>query len=245
MNWSNLVAIRTEGEGLPVFCVQGDDANRLLPKYLDAKNPFYVFQHQGNDGKRIELDRVETIAAHFIRELKEARPQGPYLLCGYSFGGILAYEMAQQLIGHGDSIPFLGLFDTYAPTVHQQAMQHGARFYEPLKAAIMRSAIELRLRKGTLLKGKLRHFHIIDTYDQAITAYKVHPYPGRLSVFKAKDSWGRFDMGWHGSAEGGLEIETIPGDHFTMIKEPNIRHLAEQLRLRIAFAEEQRAQAVP
>ena len=245
MSWTNLVAIQPHGKSLPLFCVQGDEANRTLPKHLGPDRPFYAFQHQGGDGKRIALDRVETIAGHFVDELKQARPHGPYLLCGYSFGGIIAYEMAQQLVAQGASVPLLTLFDTYAPLIHAEAMQHGAHFYEPLKAAILHKAVEQRLRKGTLLRGRLRHFHIIDTYDKAVSAYTARPYPGRLSIFKAKDSWGRFDMGWHGLANGGLEIETIPGDHFSMIAEPNVAVIAEQLRLRIAFVEERSADRVP
>jgi aspartate racemase len=245
MEWTNLVAIKPEGDGIPLFCVQGDEANRTLPIYLGEHTPFYAFQHQGGDGKRIELDRVEIIAAHFLQELKEARPAGPYLLCGYSFGGILAYEMAQQLIAAGEEVPLLTLFDSYSPVLHEEAMQHGARFYEPLKATVMRKAIESRLRRGSLLKGRLRHFHIIDTYDKAVTAYTPKPFNGKLSVFKAKGSWGRMDMGWHGLAQGGFEIELVPGDHYTMITEPNVAHIAQLLKTRIQAIEEAHMDRVP
>ncbi len=242
---SNLTLIQSEGDGLPVFCVQGDQANQHIPRYLGPTRPFYAFKHQGDDGKRILRDSVQSIAEHSLRELRSARANGPYLLCGYSFGGVIAYEMAQQLIASGEEVPLLALFDAYAPNLHEIATQEGTKFYQPLKAAVMRKVLERRWAKGGSVSGKLRHFHIIDTYLQAIAAYDVKPYPGQLTVFKAERSWGPMDLGWHALAKGGLDLEVLPGDHYSMVHEPDVAHLAEQLRLRIDFVEERRRYAVP
>lgn len=245
MPWTNLTLIQPAGSGIPVFCVQGDQANRSIPEHLGTERPFYAFIHQGNDGHRIELDRVEPIASHFIKEMKEARPKGPYLLCGYSFGGILAYEMAQQLLASGDQVPMLVLFDSQAPQLHAQAMKEGERFYAPLKDVILRNLVEAKLRKGAAINGKLRHFHIIDTYDRAIRAYTAKPIRARLTVFKAEHSWGPMDLGWHRYAKCGFDLEVVSGDHNTMLDEPHVAELAEHLRTRIAFAEQAFANAVP
>lgn len=245
MAWTNLTLIQPEGTGIPVFCVQGDQANRLIPKHLGPERPFYAFLHQGDDGRRIELDRVEAIAAHFIGELKEARPRGPYLLCGYSFGGILAYEMAQQLVAAGDQVPMLVLLDSYAPHLHDEATRHSERFYAPLKDAVLRKLVEAKLRKGETIKGRLRHYHIIDTYQRALSAYSAKPIGARLTLFKAERSWGPMDLGWHGLAAAGFDLEVISGNHSTMLDEPNVIELTGRLRTRIAFAEEARANTVP
>ncbi|MBK8498106.1 MAG: hypothetical protein IPL52_04635 [Flavobacteriales bacterium] len=237
--------IQPEGEGLPLFCVQGDQANRNIPRHLGPTRPFYAFRHQGGDGRRILLDRVETIAEHSILEMRAVRPRGPYLMCGYSFGGVIAYEMAQQLLAIGEEVPLLALFDTYAPSLHAEAVRHSFRFYEPVKAAVMRTLMERRWAKGSTVSGRLRHFHIIETYLNAVAKYTVLPYPGKLTVFKAEGSWGPVDLGWHAHARGGLDLQALPGDHNTIVNEPHVGVLAEELRHRLEFVEAAWTNAVP
>jgi thioesterase domain-containing protein len=245
MAWSNLLPVRQEGSKPPLLCVQGDEASRLLPKYLDAETPFYAFLHQGGDGLRIPHDKVETIAAHYIKEMKEARPRGPYNLCGYSFGGIVAYEMAQQLRAAGDEVPLLALIDSYAPHLHEQAMRHDMPFYTPIKEFMLNRMVEHKLSEGKAISGRLRHFHIIDTYNRAIRGYRAKAYGGRLMVFRSMDGWGTIDMGWHDLANGGFFLYKVPGDHYSIIREPNIERLARVLQDSIDQTEESRTAAVP
>jgi thioesterase domain-containing protein len=228
-NWKNLSAIRPAGSGIPLFCVHGDEASHSLPKYLEPDTPFYAFFHQGEDGKEIRYTSVEAIAKHFIAELKEARPTGPYLLCGYSFGGIVAYEMAQQLSAMGNEVPLVVVFDTYAPAMHGKAIESDLKFYDPLKKRIMRGLVAQYLRNGGTVPTRLRNFHIIDTYDRAAMAYKPKPYPGKLAVFKAEHSWGPNEMGWNELTTNGAEVRILPGDHYTMIEEPQVQALAREL----------------
>lgn len=230
-DWKNLSLIQPEGEGLPIFCVHGDEASHFIPKYIGNSRPFYAFFHQGEDGSRIEHTTVENIAAHFIKELKQAKPQGPYLLTGYSFGGIVAYEMAQQLTATGDDVPMLVLLDTYAPALHQQAIASDTKFYDPLKKSILRGIVKRALKKGGTVPTRWRNFHIIDTYDKAVLSYRPKPYTGKLTVLKAATSWGPKEMGWSELAQGGLDVQVVPGDHYNMIKEPNVGRIAEQLAL--------------
>jgi aspartate racemase len=237
MEWDNLSLVQPEGPGLPVFCVHGDEASHFIPKHMGPERPFYAFFHQGEDGSAIEHDTVERIAAHFISEMKQARPQGPYLLTGYSFGGIVAYEMAQQLTAAGDQVPMLVLLDTYAPGLHITAIESDAKFYDPLKKLVMRGLVNRALNSGSPVPMKLRNFHIIDTYDKAVMAYRPKPYKGKLTVIKAEHSWGPQEMGWTALAQGGLEVQLVPGDHYTLIEEPNLAVLTERLKPMIAEAE--------
>jgi hypothetical protein len=84
----NLAPIQKEGNKLPLFCVHGDEANYFMSRDLGKDQPFWGFFHQGEDGHPLRYTEVEDIAAHFIREMKQVRPEGPYLLCGFSFGGV-------------------------------------------------------------------------------------------------------------------------------------------------------------
>jgi amino acid adenylation domain-containing protein len=228
-DWKNLSLIQPEGDGLPLFCVHGDEASHFIPKHLGNTRPFYAFFHQGEDGRRIEYASVEAIAAHFIRELKQAKPKGPYLLSGYSFGGIVAYEMAQQLTAAGEEVPVLAVFDTYAPGLHMKAVQADAKPWDGLKKAVMRGIVGRALRNGGIVPARFRNFYITDTYDQAVMSYRAKPYRGRLTVFKAERSWGPQQMGWESLASGGLEVAVVPGDHYDLIKEPNVAVLTERL----------------
>lgn len=234
-NWENLTAIQPEGSRTPFFAVHADEANYFIPKAWGKDQPYYGFFHQGEDGHRIQYTSVEEIARHFIQELKSVKPQGPYLLGGYSFGGIVAFEMAQQLKQMGDSVPLLALFDTYDPVEYLKVMKEESKFYDGLKKAVLRTMAQRYLKKGKILPGKLRHFYIIDTYDEAIRNYKAKPYDGTITVLKAKNSAGNEKMGWDKWAES-LDIKVLPGDHYSIVKEPHVYDLAKALQASIEKA---------
>jgi thioesterase domain-containing protein/acyl carrier protein len=123
--WSSLVAIQPLGRKTPLFCIHGLGGNILnlydLSRRLDPNQPFYGLQAQGLDGKQTPLNRVEDMAAKYIQEIRTVQPNGPYLLSGLSMGGMVAFEMAQQLQAQGQQIALLGLLDTY-----------GSIYYKPL-----------------------------------------------------------------------------------------------------------------
>lgn len=224
--WKNLSLVQPGGDGQPLFIVHGDEASHFIPKHLGQTRPFYAFFHQGEDGRRIEHTTVEAIAAHFIKELKQAKPKGPYLLTGFSFGGIVAYEMAQQLTAAGDEVPMLAVIDTYAPALHQRAIAADQRFYTGIKNGLYRLLVKRALNGSGIVPTWLRNFHIIDTYDRAVDAYVPKRWRGRLTVLKAKDSWGPKSMGWEALVTGSLDIQVLPGDHYNIIKEPQVKELA-------------------
>lgn len=225
-DWKNLSLVQPGGDGQPLFIVHGDEASHFIPKHLGQTRPFYAFFHQGEDGRRIEHTTVEAIAAHFIKELKQAKPKGPYLLTGFSFGGIVAYEMAQQLTAAGDLVPMLAVIDTYAPALHQRAIAADQRFYTGIKNSLYRLLVKRALNGSGIVPTWLRNFHIIDTYDRAVDAYVPKRWRGRLTVLKAKDSWGPKSMGWEALVTGSLDIQVLPGDHYNIIKEPQVKELA-------------------
>jgi aspartate racemase len=121
--WSSLVAINpiertqpTESKP-PLFCVHALGGNVLeyydLARHLGPEQPFYGLQSIGLDGSRPPHTRVEEMAAHYIKEMRELQPEGPYFIGGRSLGGIVAFEMAQQLKAQSQAIGLLALLDTY------------------------------------------------------------------------------------------------------------------------------------
>ncbi|MCB9169811.1 MAG: amino acid adenylation domain-containing protein [Flavobacteriales bacterium] len=231
--WTNLSAIQPNGDRVPFFCVHGDEANHFLPRYLGDDQPFYGFFHQGEDGRPIKYTQVEEIARHFVSELRSARPRGPYMLGGYSFGGIVAYEMAQQLTDAGQEVALLALFDTYDPVEFAAEKRREGRVLAQLKQWLLCRAAAYYLTRGKVIPPKPRHYYIIDTYDKAIGNYRPRPYRGPIAIFRAAATTGPRDMGWKRLAAGPLEVIDVPGDHYNMIKEPHVKVLAEKLQERI------------
>ena len=118
--WASLVPIKAGGSQPPFYCVHGVGGNILeyldLAKYMEEDQPFYGLQAIGLDGKRpIQNLTVGQMAAHYIEEIRAFQSHGPYYLGGSSFGGLVAYEMAQQLRAAGEVIGVLALFDTNGP----------------------------------------------------------------------------------------------------------------------------------
>lgn len=115
-NWSSLVAIQPQGNKPPLFCVHGLGGEvlcfRELAMYLGTDQPFYGLQAIGLDGKQPPLTKIAEMATHYLQEIKTIQPHGPYFLAGYSFGGNVAFEMAQQLHRQGESVEILVLLDT-------------------------------------------------------------------------------------------------------------------------------------
>ena len=105
------------GEGLPpLFFIHGLGGNlaELFPMTRRMTYPGAVIgvQARGLDGKEPPHINVEAMAAEYLQEVKARQPEGPYYLCGYSFGGLVAFEMARRLWESGDEVGLVGLFDT-------------------------------------------------------------------------------------------------------------------------------------
>jgi amino acid adenylation domain-containing protein len=117
--WSPLVSLQPLGERLPLFCapVGGGSAfyYRTLAEHIGMEQPLYVFEPLGMNGVDAPHKTIEEMAAYYIRHMRIVQPHGPYRLCGLSFGGLVAYEMARQLKMAGEKIGCLILFDTLAP----------------------------------------------------------------------------------------------------------------------------------
>jgi thioesterase domain-containing protein/acyl carrier protein len=115
--WSILVPIRTEGSNAPLFLMHGAEGNVLLYRelalLLGDDQPVYGLQSEGLSGKADFRPSLESMAASYVREIRETQPHGPYFLGGYCLGGAIALEVAQQLKRAGEEVAFLAMFETY------------------------------------------------------------------------------------------------------------------------------------
>jgi phthiocerol/phenolphthiocerol synthesis type-I polyketide synthase E len=254
----SLIDIQPGGDKQPLFLVHpvggGVYIYRDLARSLGPDQPVYGLQAQGFDAKSEPLTRVEDMAARYIDALRAVQPSGPYLLGGSSFGGVVAFEMAQQLCLGGHEVALLALIDTAAPErlPAQLADDHEILAFA-LGADTVRSPDELRqsdpderLRycldqaraAGTVptdfgLPEFRRYLSLVQAHLQAMRSYTPHPYPGSIVFFRAATR-DRFNLPgpereWIELATGGFEVHEVPGDHITMNYTPHVRVMAERL----------------
>ncbi|BDA74266.1 amino acid adenylation domain-containing protein [Calothrix sp. PCC 7716] len=122
---SSLVPIQPHGSKRPFFYIHTIYGSliyslNLLSK-LDADQPVYGLQAKGLDGMESPHTCIEDMASHYIKELKTIQPHGPYFLGGWCAGGVIAYEMAQQLYAQGETVELLTIFDAYPPKMIPEA----------------------------------------------------------------------------------------------------------------------------
>jgi thioesterase domain-containing protein/acyl carrier protein len=256
--WSSLVPIQPSGHLPPFYFVSGAGGHVLLFRavatHLGPEQPVYALQPPGLDGKQPFLTRIEDIASYYLREIKAVQPVGPYYLAGYSFGGIVTFEMAQQLRSNGEEVGLLALLDSelrfwefakeslsFINRLKHWASRLKSFLGEPAGPANIWGAMKLRAHRALLRAfrtvGRPMPRVIGDIQDAnwfAAANYKPQVYPGQLvlvrcSEVSASDRGGPL-LGWGGLA-AGIEVREIPGNHDTIVKEPNVGHLAAALRL--------------
>jgi len=227
---------------------------RELAQHLDPALPVYAIRAQGSEGEAPLLTTVEAMAEVNLKALRGVQPRGPYYLAGSSFGGILAYAMAQKLTAVGEEVGFLGLIDSPGPG-HMPARladKVDIQFYLLKVGENVELALDdLRaLNEEQQLSRFLTLSHQDDTPAartalkltldlfqanmQAMLDYTPLPYPGKLHFFLARER-DEFNartpaQAWIPLAEGGIEIHTIPGNHISMNTVPQVRHLAAWLQ---------------
>ncbi|MHB9024849.1 MAG: AMP-binding protein [Armatimonadota bacterium] len=152
--WTSLRPLQTSGTKPPFFCVTPAGGTALafsdLARCLGPDQPFYVLQEPDVDSEQPIRSSIEESAAHYIREMFTVQAHGPYYLAGASFGGVIAFEMAQQLRSQGHAVAFLGIIDSiYHPD------------YKPTGSVKIHAREFIRLpwaAKGAFLAERVRRF---------------------------------------------------------------------------------------
>jgi surfactin family lipopeptide synthetase A len=243
-SWSSLVPIQPNGSKPPFFCVHGAGGTVIiyhnLAQALGPDQPIYGLQAQGLDGRQRCLNRVEDMAEHYLREIRTIQPTGPYLLGGLSFGGTVAYEMAQRLRAAGEDVGLLVLFDTFPGKYESTGTLLKKLWHLPLSektAYLGRKAVQYgrtlnrRVTQGLLPEALKR---VRRGIQQAGSQYATQPFEGPVVLFRAsqKSLRGVHDpyAGWKELALGGLEIYEITGDHVGIVAGPQVGTLAQHLK---------------
>jgi acyl transferase domain-containing protein/thioesterase domain-containing protein/NAD(P)-dependent dehydrogenase (short-subunit alcohol dehydrogenase family) len=261
-----------EGDGgprRPFFLVAGMFGNvlnlRHLAHLLGTDRPFYGLQARGLYGGEPPHETMEEAARDCIAEMRQVQPEGPYMVGGFSGGGITAYEIARQLEAAGETVSIVVMLDTPLPRRRplsrrdrlliqwQEARARGPLY--PVVWARNRIVWEFAKRRdtgSTEAEGAFHNAEIEAAFNRAIAAYTVQPWGGRLVLYRPpltgrwRVSDGRLvnserayvlaDNDW-GSVAPQVEVHEVPGDHDSMVLEPNVRALAALMREAIEDAE--------
>ena len=139
-----MVKIKPGNAENPFFHIgQVDQYVRTFAGFLDTENPVYLLHVQPLEPKAPLFTNVKDIAQHCLREIKRVQPNGPYLLSGFCLGGMVAYEIAQELLDAGEEVRYLALIESYLPDSLKINKAMG-----PVARIRSRFAFYLRQRRG-------------------------------------------------------------------------------------------------
>ncbi|HEY9643327.1 MAG TPA: alpha/beta fold hydrolase, partial [Coleofasciculaceae cyanobacterium] len=274
--WSPLVPLQPKGSKPPFFCVHPIFGVVLpyhtLAQHMGLDQPFYGLQPLGMDGKPPHT-RIEEMAAYYIKAIRQIQPQGPYYLGGWSVGGLVAFEMAQQLRQVGHKVALLAVLDTPAPIpTNQPSFWKGLKFLftttaqsiwaflldylsllvtseranpiGPTKlpktwrgrlertaiASLLPQEAQAQVLNELTIRPMLQVFY---ANSQAVHHYLPQPYPDRITLFRTPappEGTPDLTWGWQQLTGSNVEIHQIPGNHFTMLRKPQVERLAQQLK---------------
>jgi len=231
---------------------------RDMVEQLGAEQPVYGLQAQGVDGKTEPQTQVEEMATHYLKAVRILQPEGPYFLGGSSFGGTLAFEMAQQLHALGQKVALLAMMDTpglgYMPVELNDDAEILAYLLElgydiSLPLAELRQLgpdeqldyciKQIKTTNKKFFDLDLTHFRTVlklfKTNSKAMFDYIPSTYPGKILFFRAKERDAFLphnpELAWIDLALEGTEVHIVPGNHISMNRQPHIPLLAKRLKI--------------
>jgi thioesterase domain-containing protein len=216
-----------------------------LARGLAADRAVYGLQAQGLDPGQEPHDRIEAMAAFYLNEIRGVQPHGPYLLGGWSMGGLIAMEAANQLGKSGEEVSLLALLDTYLSIVDFQKLdlddQPVIRWIAPhlklstaeLKKLPLEQQWEMIEQQAVRVEGiglvEIRRLAAVcRAHLAALSRHVPQPYLGPAVLLAAENGRSQRNGQWK-SLCPRLRFERISGNHYTMLSRPNVDVLAERL----------------
>ena len=213
------------GEGTPLFFIHGVGGGVMelfsICRRMSWPGPVIGIQARGLEGSDRPHTCVEEMAEEYITAIRNQQPRGPYFLCGYSFGGLVAFEAARRLSRNAAEVAFVGLLATLPPGHHVLRLWTWAAYlYRQLTRALTRLEPPPAARRQVALKALV-----------ASAAYHPGTYKGQLTVFEPA----RRDLGVPSSASlwrrhaSALRHEKLQARHDDMLEGANAQAVADLL----------------
>lgn len=262
--WSPIVTLQPRGDQPPFFGFHGGFGDafvyRSLAELLGKDQPFYGLQARWWGTELESLTTIETMASDFLDAILRVQPHGPYQLIGYSGGGFIAYEAAQQLIARGERVEHLVLVDTFADTAGMivNALQSNkiqlasarlkfiADIFSEYEVEISRE--EKVIRRGLSFIPRIlwfiRYMIIRSRQGRAIMrramrGYAIQPYPSKLTLIRteAEDElytkyaeYKSENLGWDRFVMEEITVIKVPGKHHNVLRYPYVEAVARELK---------------
>jgi len=260
--WSPLVPIQPAGTRAPLFFAHPIGGNVFcyadLARHLGPDQPLYGLQAPGVDGEQAPYKRLEELAACYIAAIKQVQPEGPYILGGWSMGGVVALEMAQQLQAQAQRVAQLIVIDSSllhgAPVAPEDDADILAQFAYDL-AGLFGKRLDIDTLRQLEADERLQYvlswvqtcnvmppttalvhlrdlIAVFNAHLHAVQKYTPRTYPQRIFLLQASDSGTLPDDrdDWSRIAPAGVVRVPVPGDHYTILRPPHVQVLAERLR---------------
>jgi acyl-CoA synthetase (AMP-forming)/AMP-acid ligase II/thioesterase domain-containing protein len=259
LQWNWLMPFRSVGSKPPLFLLHGSgELGRQID--VDGDQPVYGVRPHGLDGRRMPLS-VEQMAAEYVQEIRTFQLEGPYFIAGFSFGGLVAFEVARQLQEQGQQVAILILVDPTRPNyghskpaVCSNRFRVGATRLRRLWIQQMAAGLQEKIREkfysvemllchallsiGRRVPVRLRVFYYRQMNFQIASNYVASVYPGRVVLLLTRSNAENVSD-WNQLVTGGLEIYEMPGQHLDAIGGPLVKAWAERLRACLQDAQTQ------
>ncbi len=251
----SLVLLQTGGAAPPLFLFHGLGGHvaSFLPvaRALAEARSVYALQALGLGPHQQPHDRIEAMADFYLQEIRQVQLRGPYLLAGWSMGGLIALEAAYRLQAAGEEVALVALLDSYLSVaelsaqhlgdhsvMHWLAPQLNLPLAElkklPLDEQWQRLAERAKLADGIGANEIRRLAEVCQSHLAAFEACVPRPYQGRAVLFSAQGSDAP-NPRWQ-SLCPRLCVETVPGNHFSMLRKPHAEVLAGRLAVHLQEA---------
>jgi thioesterase domain-containing protein/acyl carrier protein len=213
---------------------------QALARLLDPELPIYAIRARGLEPGELPAGNIEAMARLYLEAVRTRQPSGPYRLAGHSFGGVVAYEMAQQLLARGELVETLMLLDSPGPGQMPVRLESDADIEGYFQRMAPELFQQLFLRQGgegssaAELPRSEVFLRVFRENAAAMFAYAPRPYAGRLVFFHARERDAinpqHPELAWIPLASEGVEVHVVPGDHSSMLRAPHVQSLAGKLR---------------
>jgi thioesterase domain-containing protein len=224
--------INTEGKKPPLFIVHGDNSNYIISDHLGPDQPVYGFFHPGSEGEAIPYKSVKEMAGDYLSKLLTVSPKGPYFLIGFSFGGLLAFEMAVQLQKAGHNVPFLVLIDSFSPLAREPIKWHKSLYMIIRKNLLRPVRIKLKRKRKLLICNlyllmkkpipvERRKDYMFIKYMKFTKEYSPDKFDGTMLLFRTTENMSSYRcLGWE-TLVNDIRLIEIGGKHLEIFTDKN------------------------
>lgn len=241
-------------DGPPLFCIHGADGSVMFYKpFADRLETAFsvhaieapMLRKPGSEPR----GSIEKVAQQYLDDVRMVQPVGPYHFAGYSYGALVAWEMARLALEQGDDVNGVMIYDMYNPAAVRRyafferlraiwqktgqdsrglkrIVKFGIRMSQLAGWLVRHATVKLWAKAGTGTEEFKSHVEARIKHDAQIEYYKPQPLNIPVSLIETSDPGDKYDFGehqgWVGIVPDDVEISTVSGNHLQIFQEPDL-----------------------